>query len=69
MFYALVARGQVPLAEMQMKGNDGNFPTVTRVLLGKIATTPDSKMSYQYDECVPACALCVRRKEGGSHSA
>lgn len=52
MFYALVARGQVPLAEMQMKGNDGNFPTVTRVLLGKIATTPDSKMSYQYDECV-----------------
>ena len=47
-FYALVARGTVVLAEHT--GRSGNFPTVTRVLLGKISPTSDSKMSYIYDE-------------------
>ena len=30
----------------------GNFPTITRVLLGKIDTTQDTKMSYVYDQHV-----------------
>lgn len=47
--YALVARGKAVLAEFTM--TSGNFPTVTRVLLSKIAPH-DSKMSYVYDKHV-----------------
>ncbi len=46
-FYALVARKSVVLAEYT--GRSGNFPTVTRMLLGKI-TDGDQKMSYVYDK-------------------
>jgi len=46
-FYALVARRTTVLAEFTARS--GNFPTVTRVLLGKIGDT-DSKMSYTYDK-------------------
>lgn len=45
--YALVARGKTVLAEFTF--TTGNFPTITRVLLGKIAPE-DSKMSYVYDQ-------------------
>lgn len=48
-FYALVARGKTVLAEFTARS--GNFPTVTRVLLGKIGDA-DAKMSYIYDEYV-----------------
>lgn len=48
MFYALVARGTIVLAEHTSRS--GNFPTVTRMLLGRISPTSDSKMSYLYDE-------------------
>ena len=47
--YALIARGPVVLAEYSEK--TGNFPTVTRVLLGKIPPI-DGKMSYVYDKHV-----------------
>lgn len=46
-FYALVARRQTVLAEFTARS--GNFPTITRVLLGKI-TDGDQKMSYVYDK-------------------
>jgi hypothetical protein len=46
-FYALVARRSTVLAEFT--GRSGNFPTITRVLLGKV-TTEDQKMSYVYDK-------------------
>ena len=46
-FYALVARKQTVLAEYTARS--GNFPTVTRVLLGKV-TDADQKMSYIYDK-------------------
>jgi vesicle-associated membrane protein 7 len=49
-FYALVARGTIVLAEHTARS--GNFPTVTRVLLGKISPNADAKMSYIYDEYV-----------------
>ena len=45
-FYALVARKQTVLAEYTARS--GNFPTVTRVLLGKV-TDADQKLSYIYD--------------------
>lgn len=45
--YSLVARGKTVLAEFTF--TTGNFPTITRVLLGKIAPE-DSKMSYVYDQ-------------------
>jgi len=48
-FYALVARGKTVLAEYTARS--GNFPTVTRVLLGKIGAE-DAKMSYIYDNFV-----------------
>lgn len=44
--YALVARGKNVLAEYTCA--QGNFPTVTRVLLTKIPEQ-DGKMSYVYD--------------------
>lgn len=47
--YALIARKKAVLAEYS--SSSGNFPTVTRVLLGKIPET-DSKMSYVYDKYV-----------------
>lgn len=46
--YALVARGKSVLAEHTKMV--GNFPTVTRVLLAKINTEQDGKMSYLYDK-------------------
>ena len=48
--YALVARQRAVLAEATT--SSGNFPTVTRVLLGKIDSTSDCRMSYVYDEHV-----------------
>mmetsp|Transcript_15283 Transcript_15283/g.20159 ORF Transcript_15283/g.20159 Transcript_15283/m.20159 type:complete len:216 (+) Transcript_15283:118-765(+) len=47
--YGLVARNKTVLAEYTF--TSGNFPTITRVLLGKIPET-DSKMSYVYDKYV-----------------
>eukprot|EP00903_Cladosiphon_okamuranus_P019703 g18106.t1 len=47
--YSLVARGKTVLAEFTF--TTGNFPTITRVLLGKIAPE-DGKMSYVYDQHV-----------------
>jgi vesicle-associated membrane protein 7 len=47
--YALVARGKTVLAEYTF--TSGNFPTITRVLLGKIPDE-DGKMSYVYDQHV-----------------
>lgn len=47
--YSLVARGKTVLAEFTF--TSGNFPQITRVLLGKIAHT-DGKMSYVYDQHV-----------------
>jgi vesicle-associated membrane protein 7 len=48
--YALVARQRTVLAEFT--SSCGNFPTVTRVLLAKIPSDHDSKMSYVYDQHV-----------------
>lgn len=49
--YALVARGgKTVLAEYTSTA--GNFPTVTRVILGKIPEGQDSRMSYVYDRHV-----------------
>ena len=45
--YVLIARGTTVLAEFAC--SSGNFPTITRVLLGKISGA-EEKMSYQYDE-------------------
>ncbi|CAM9703807.1 unnamed protein product, partial [Phaeothamnion confervicola] len=45
--YGLVARGKNVLCEYT--ASSGNFPTITRVLLGKIPAL-DGKMSYAYGE-------------------
>ena len=45
--YVLISRGTTVLAEFTC--SSGNFPTITRLLLGKLSGT-DEKMSYQYDE-------------------
>jgi hypothetical protein len=47
--YAVVSRGKTVLAEYTF--TSGNFPTITRVLLGKIPEE-DGKMSYVYDQFV-----------------
>lgn len=47
--YALVSRGKTVLAEYT--SSSGNFPTITRVLLGKIGEE-DTKMSYIYDQYI-----------------
>lgn len=47
--YSLIARNKTVLAEYT--NTSGNFPTITRVLLGKI-TDEDGKMSYVYDQYV-----------------
>ena len=49
--YALIARGRTVLAE-HVNNMTGNFTTITRVLLGKIDTGTDGKMSYVYDQHV-----------------
>lgn len=49
--YALVARQRSVLAEAT-NSSGGNFPTVTRVLLAKINTENDCRMSYVYDSFV-----------------
>jgi hypothetical protein len=46
LIYALVGRGKTVLAEYTCA--QGNFPTVTRILLAKIPGN-DAKMSYVYD--------------------
>lgn len=43
-----MARGREVLAEFT--DQTGNFPTVTRVLLNKIGSDTDGKMSYVYDQ-------------------
>ena len=48
--YALVARGKTVLSEFTF--TSGNFPTITRVLLGKIDASVDTRMSYVYDQYV-----------------
>jgi vesicle-associated membrane protein 7 len=48
--YALIARGKTVLAEYTF--TSGNFPTITRVLLGKIDNSTDTRMSYVYDQFV-----------------
>lgn len=45
--YALIARENTVLVEFTSTG--GNFPTVTRMLLHKINSGEDHKMSYTYD--------------------
>ena len=50
-FYALVARRTTVLAEQTARS--GNFPTITRVLLGKI-TDADQKVR----ELGPTCGRC-----------
>ena len=45
--YVLISRGTTVLAEFTC--SSGNFPTITRLLLGKLSGA-DEKMSYQYDE-------------------
>jgi vesicle-associated membrane protein 7 len=47
--YSIIARGKTVLAEFTL--TTGNFPTITRVLLGKIPCV-DGKMSYVYDKYV-----------------
>ncbi len=47
--YSLVARGATVLAEHAAA--TGNFITVSRLILDKIADTQGGKMSYTYDRC------------------
>ena len=48
--YALVARGKTVLSEFTF--TSGNFPTITRLLLGRIDMSRNGKMSYIYDQYV-----------------
>lgn len=48
--YAIISRGKTVLAEYT--STTGNFPTVTRVLLSKIQSEQDGKMSYIYDQYI-----------------
>mmetsp|Transcript_37364 Transcript_37364/g.119865 ORF Transcript_37364/g.119865 Transcript_37364/m.119865 type:complete len:227 (+) Transcript_37364:126-806(+) len=48
--YSLISRGKTVLAEFTF--TSGNFPTITRLLLGKIQTDRDVKMSYVYDQYI-----------------
>lgn len=50
LLYALVTRGKVVLAEFTTQG--GNFPTVTRMLLGKLESAPSAstRSSILYDQ-------------------
>ncbi len=74
--YSLVARGDTVLAEQTAESVEGNFATVTRVLLKKIPTNEDSKQSYAYDEFVfhysvhaGLTLLCMCEKETSSLQA
>jgi vesicle-associated membrane protein 7 len=46
--YALISRGKTVLAEFTDQA--GNFPTVTRLLLGKIDDSKPGRVSYVYDQ-------------------
>uniref|UniRef100_A0A7S2BKP8 V-SNARE coiled-coil homology domain-containing protein n=1 Tax=Florenciella parvula TaxID=236787 RepID=A0A7S2BKP8_9STRA len=48
LLYALVARDRTVLAEFT--DQSGNFPTVTRLLLGKINMLEEGRVSYLYDQ-------------------
>lgn len=48
LLYSLVAREKTVLAEFTEQS--GNFPTVTRVLLNKIDSATNGRVSYRYDE-------------------
>jgi len=50
--YALVARANSVLAECTSPGRTGNFSTVTRVLLKRLKSDKDSKLSYIYDKYI-----------------
>jgi hypothetical protein len=46
--YALVSRSKTVLAEFTDQA--GNFPTVTRMLLGKVDDSKNGRVSYVYDQ-------------------
>eukprot|EP00823_Brevimastigomonas_motovehiculus_P005581 TRINITY_DN4155_c0_g1_i1.p1 TRINITY_DN4155_c0_g1~~TRINITY_DN4155_c0_g1_i1.p1 ORF type:complete len:267 (+),score=51.57 TRINITY_DN4155_c0_g1_i1:116-802(+) len=48
--YALISRGEVVLSENTAFGLTGNFAVVSRVLLQKISSETDAKMSYKYEQ-------------------
>eukprot|EP00622_Pseudochattonella_farcimen_P006294 FR742081.1.p1 GENE.FR742081.1~~FR742081.1.p1 ORF type:complete len:266 (+),score=30.50 FR742081.1:98-895(+) len=48
LLYSLVSRGRTVLAEHT--DSSGNFPTVTRLLLGKIDDQKPGRVSYLYDQ-------------------
>mmetsp|Transcript_14275 Transcript_14275/g.21987 ORF Transcript_14275/g.21987 Transcript_14275/m.21987 type:complete len:230 (-) Transcript_14275:251-940(-) len=48
--YSLISRDKNVLAEYTATSVTGNFPTVTRVLLGKIPGNVNTTMAYQYDQ-------------------
>ena len=58
--YSLVARGKTVLSEFTF--TSGNFPTITRLLLAKIDSANDGKMSYVYDQRAPASLLTPPRR-------
>jgi len=52
LIYALVARENNVLVEQSAPGRSGNFSTVTRVLLKRLSSESDSKLSYIYDKYI-----------------
>lgn len=70
LLYALVSRDKTVLAEYTDQA--GNFPTVTRVILGKINSTQAGRVSYVYDSYMfhylvhnGLTFLCMTDKESG----
>lgn len=61
--YSLISRDVNVLAEQTSAGVQGNFASITRVLLKKIPANEDSKMSYAYDSYIFHYAV-----KGGSHT-
>lgn len=61
--YSLISRDVNVLAEQTSSGVQGNFASITRVLLKKIPTNEDSKMSYAYDSYIFHYAV----KSGTTH--
>ena len=57
--YALVARQKCVLAECTMKGANGNFFNITRVLLSRIKKH-NTKMSLVCDKYARRCCLAAR---------
>ena len=47
--YVLISRGGGTTVLAEFTCSSGNFPTIARLLLGKLSGA-DEKMSYQYDE-------------------